>query len=62
LKRETKSQKVKTGRSKIFNGIAAGTIPVVSPEHFIQINYKVVLSMGLTVPESLLAQADEIIR
>lgn len=47
---------------KIFNGIAAGTIPVVSPEHFIQINYKAVLSMGLTVPESLLAQADEIIR
>lgn len=47
---------------KIFKGISAGTIPVVSPEHFIQINYKAVRSMGLTVPESLLLQADEIIR
>lgn len=47
---------------KIFQGIPAGAIPVVSPEPFIQINYKAVQSMGLTVPDSLLAQADEIIR
>jgi putative tryptophan/tyrosine transport system substrate-binding protein len=47
---------------KIFKGTPAGTLPVVSPENFIQINYKAVQAMGLTVPESLLAQADEIIR
>lgn len=47
---------------KIFKGTSAGTIPVVSPEHFIQINYKEAQELGLTVPESLLNQANEIIR
>jgi putative ABC transport system substrate-binding protein len=47
---------------KILNGVSAGTIPVVSPENFIQINYKAAQEMGVTVPETLLLEADEIIR
>ncbi|MBI1877828.1 MAG: ABC transporter substrate-binding protein [Chloroflexi bacterium] len=47
---------------KIFKGIPAGTIPVVSPESHLRINYKVAQELGLTVPEGLLSQADEIIR
>lgn len=47
---------------KILRGTPAGTIPVVSPEPFMQINYRRALELGLTVPESLLAEADEVIR
>lgn len=47
---------------KILKGTPAGTIPVVSPEHFIQISYKEAQRLELTVPESLLIQANEIIR
>jgi putative ABC transport system substrate-binding protein len=47
---------------KIFKGTTAGTIPAVSPENFIQIDYKVAQEFGLAVPEGILKQADEIIR
>jgi putative ABC transport system substrate-binding protein len=47
---------------KVLKGIPAGTIPVVSSESFLQINYKAAQALGLTVPEGLLARADEIIR
>lgn len=47
---------------KIFKGIQAGTIPVVSAESFLQINYKAAQQQGVTVSEGLLSQADEIIR
>lgn len=47
---------------KIFNGTSAGTIPVLSAENFIQIDYKVAEEFGLTVPEGVLKQANEIIR
>jgi len=47
---------------KIFKGIPAGTIPVVSPEAHLRLNYKVAQELGLTVPEGLLSQATEIIR
>jgi putative ABC transport system substrate-binding protein len=47
---------------KILKGISAGTIPVVSPEPILLINYKVAQQLGLTVPESLLKQASKIIR
>ena len=47
---------------KILKGTPAGTIPAVSPEHFIQIDYKAAQEFGLTVPEGMLKQADEIIR
>ena len=47
---------------KIFKGTPAGTIPVVSADPFININYQVAQKFGLTVPEGLLKQADAIHR
>jgi putative tryptophan/tyrosine transport system substrate-binding protein len=47
---------------KILRGTPVGEIPVVSAEHFIQINYTAAQKLGLTVPESLLREADEVIR
>jgi putative ABC transport system substrate-binding protein len=47
---------------KVFKGISAGTIPVVSAENYIQINYKAAQNLGLTVSEGLLNQANEVIR
>jgi putative ABC transport system substrate-binding protein len=47
---------------KIFKGTPAGTIPVVSAENFLQINYKTAQELGVEVPKGLLSQADEIIR
>jgi ABC-type uncharacterized transport system substrate-binding protein len=47
---------------KIFKGTKAGTIPAVSPDNFIQIDYKVAQEFGLTVPDGVLKQANEIIR
>jgi putative ABC transport system substrate-binding protein len=46
---------------KIFKGIPAGTIPVVTPEQDLWINYQVVQELGLTVPEGLLSMAAEIV-
>jgi putative ABC transport system substrate-binding protein len=48
--------------NKIFKGTPAGTIPLSTPENHLVINYKVAQELGLTVPEGLLAQADEVIR
>jgi putative ABC transport system substrate-binding protein len=47
---------------KILKGTPAGTIPVLSPEQELTINYKVAQGLGLTVPEGLLKQAKEIVR
>ncbi|HEQ72142.1 MAG TPA: hypothetical protein ENN69_06605 [Spirochaetia bacterium] len=47
---------------KALKGIRAGTIPVVSPEMHLRINYRQALKIGLSVPEGLLLRADEIIR
>ena len=47
---------------KILKGTAAGTLPVVSSDHYVQINYRAAQAMGLNVPDSLLSMADEIIR
>ncbi len=47
---------------KIFKGIAAGSIPVVSADNFIQINYRAAKKLGLNIPEGLLSQSDKIIR
>ena len=47
---------------KILRGTPAGAIPVVSPENFIQINYKAAQELGITVTDGLLSLADEIIR
>jgi putative tryptophan/tyrosine transport system substrate-binding protein len=47
---------------KILKGIPAGTIPVVSPESYLRINYKLAQTLNLTVPDGLLRQAVEVIR
>ncbi|MFA5357233.1 MAG: ABC transporter substrate-binding protein [Candidatus Omnitrophota bacterium] len=47
---------------KIFRGMPAGSIPVVTPEARLRINYKVIRSLGLEVNEAVLSRADEIIR
>jgi putative ABC transport system substrate-binding protein len=47
---------------KILNGTPAGTIPVVTPEQDLYINYKVAQELGLTVPPGLLSMAAEIIQ
>jgi len=47
---------------KIFKGTPAGTIPVVSPESYLTINYKLAQALNLTVPDGLLRQAVEVIR
>ncbi len=47
---------------KILKGSPAGTIPVVSPEPYLRINYKTAQRLGLNVPEDLLSQANEVIR
>jgi putative ABC transport system substrate-binding protein len=47
---------------KILKGTQAGTIPVVTPESRLRVNYKTAQALGLTVPEGLLRQANEVIR
>jgi putative ABC transport system substrate-binding protein len=47
---------------KILKGAPAGTIPVISSESYLEINYKVAQKLGVTVPEGLLSRADRIIR
>jgi putative tryptophan/tyrosine transport system substrate-binding protein len=47
---------------KIFKGVPAGTIPVVSAENYLQINYRNAQKLGITIPEGLLQQANAIIR
>jgi len=48
--------------AKIFSGIPAGTIPVVTPEQDLYINYRRARELGLKVPEGLLRQAKVIIQ
>jgi putative ABC transport system substrate-binding protein len=47
---------------KILKGTKAGTIPVVSSDSFLALNLKAAQRFGVTVPDSLLAQAEEIVR
>jgi putative ABC transport system substrate-binding protein len=47
---------------KILRGTPAGTIPVVSAESYLRLNYRMAHKMGLVVPEEVLNLADEIIR
>jgi putative tryptophan/tyrosine transport system substrate-binding protein len=47
---------------KILKGIPAGTIPVVTPEAYLKINYNVAQELNITIPEGLLNQASEIIK
>lgn len=47
---------------KILKGIPAGTIPVVSPDSYLHLNYKQARYFGINIPEGILAQAVEIVR
>ena len=47
---------------KIFKGIPAGTIPVLSAEPYMTINYTGAQTFGLAVPEGLLKQANKVIK
>ncbi|UCF92115.1 MAG: hypothetical protein JSW39_28260, partial [Desulfobacterales bacterium] len=47
---------------KILKGTEAGTIPVITPQSSLRINYKATQALGLKVPEGLLTRAEEIIR
>ena len=47
---------------KVLKGTPAGTIPVVSADPFLNIDYKVAQEFGLTLPEGLLKQANAIHR
>ncbi|MBN2562449.1 MAG: ABC transporter substrate-binding protein [Phycisphaerae bacterium] len=47
---------------KILRGAPASTLPVVTPESHLRLNYEVIRDLGLDVSEGLLSRADEIIR
>ncbi len=47
---------------KIFKGAPAGTIPVVSPEAHLWVNYKAMQTLGIKASEDLLSRAYKIIR
>jgi putative ABC transport system substrate-binding protein len=47
---------------KILKGTLAGTIPVISPESYLHLNYRQARYFGLMVPEGILRQAIEIAR
>jgi putative ABC transport system substrate-binding protein len=47
---------------KVLKGTSAGTIPVVTADNDLRINYKYIQKLGLTVSEDLLRMAIEIVR
>jgi putative tryptophan/tyrosine transport system substrate-binding protein len=47
---------------KIFRGTLVGSIPIATPENDLEINYKVIRSLGLTVPEDVLDLATKVVR
>jgi putative tryptophan/tyrosine transport system substrate-binding protein len=48
--------------SKVLQGMSAGSIPVVTPEPQLIINYQVAHDLGIEIPESLQNMATQIIR
>jgi len=46
---------------KIFKGIPAGTLPVVTPQSVFKINYKVAQKLKLTISADLLSTADKVV-
>ncbi len=47
---------------QIFNGSKPGDLPVETAESFLRINLKVATAMGIDIPDSIIAQADTVIR
>jgi putative ABC transport system substrate-binding protein len=47
---------------KILKGVPAGTIPAVSPEAHLWVNYKAMQKLGITAPSNLFSRAYKIIR
>jgi putative ABC transport system substrate-binding protein len=47
---------------KILKGAHASSIPVVTPENLVIIDYQMAEKIGLPIPEGILRQADNIIR
>jgi putative ABC transport system substrate-binding protein len=48
--------------AKIFHGAAAGDLPIEQPTHYqLAVNLKTAATLGLTIPLSILARADEVI-
>jgi putative ABC transport system substrate-binding protein len=47
---------------KVLGGTPAGTLPVITPDSQLIINYKAAEQLGLTIPDGLLKQAVKIIR
>ena len=47
---------------KIFRGVPAGKIPVVSAEAYLSFNYKVAKALGFPINDSLLSRAKQIVR
>jgi putative ABC transport system substrate-binding protein len=48
--------------SKIFKGTPAGSIPVISPESRLRINYARAQKLGIRFDDGLMKLADEVIR
>lgn len=47
---------------KIIKGVPVGTIPVVTPEARLRVNYRVAKELGLNISDGFLSRANEIIR
>ncbi|HTX92810.1 MAG TPA: ABC transporter substrate-binding protein [Anaerolineales bacterium] len=50
-----------TQADKIFKGTPVGSVPVLTSESYFQINLKAAQALGVTVPEGLIKQADNVL-